>query len=119
MSQRRLRAFPNTIPTIRSLSPAPGIYFQPFVEPRAGWRLAVGLDYASMTELAFGFSTDTSFLLDAESYRFSVGIAKDLGPMISFWLMCQSVVFLPADWMGSWIGITISSESVFRSGKET
>ena len=33
-------------PVVESRS---GIYFQPFVEPRAGWRLAVGLDYASMT----------------------------------------------------------------------
>lgn len=64
-------------PVVESRS---GIYFQPFLEPRAAWRLAVGLDYASMAELAFGFSSDTSFLLDAESYRFSLDIAKDLGP---------------------------------------
>jgi uncharacterized protein DUF3187 len=64
-------------PVVESRS---GIYFQPFVEPHAGWRVSAALDYASMTELAFGFSTDTSFLLDAESYRFSVGVAKDLGP---------------------------------------
>ena len=75
-------------PVVESRS---GIYFQPLLEPRAGLRVAVSLDYASMAELNFGFSeSDTSFLLDAESYRLSLGLAKDLG-RYDFLLMDLSI----------------------------
>jgi hypothetical protein len=56
-----------------------GLYFQPYVAPRAGWQTAVGLDYASMVELGFRASlADTSYLLDAEVLRLNFSATRDL-----------------------------------------
>jgi hypothetical protein len=64
-------------PVVESRS---GLYFQPLVAPDSGWRVALSLDYASMAELNFRSShADTSFLLDAEGYRLSLGVSRDLG----------------------------------------
>ncbi|MEO8635355.1 MAG: DUF3187 family protein [Gemmatimonadales bacterium] len=58
-----------------------GLYFQPTVSAGPGWRIAVGLDYASMVELGLRYSSvDTSYLLDAETLRLNLSLSRDLGP---------------------------------------
>jgi len=57
-----------------------GLYYQPFVPPAPGWRVAIGADYASMVELNFGVSlADTVYLLDAEVLRLNLSASHDLG----------------------------------------
>ncbi len=62
----------NPIATSRS-----GLYFQPYVERNAGWRLAVSLDYANMIE--GGESSRAKYLLDAEVGRLDLAASRDLG----------------------------------------
>ena len=74
-----------SLPLIHSINPVAearsGLYFQPLVPRSPHWRLALGVDYASMTEVNLGFApTDTAYLLDAEVYRLSLSGVRDLGP---------------------------------------
>jgi hypothetical protein len=57
-----------------------GLYFQPLVPSSNGWRVATGIDYASMVELNFRQSlADTAYLLDAEVLRLNLSASRDLG----------------------------------------
>jgi len=72
-----------SLPLLHPLNPVAesrsGLYFQPHVPAGPGWRTTLGLDYASMVELAFRFSlADTSYLLDAEVLRVNLAAARDL-----------------------------------------
>jgi len=72
-----------SLPILHPLNPVAdsrsGLYFQPLVSPRAGWRFTLGVDYASMIELNFGRSlADTAYLLDAEVLRLNVSATRDL-----------------------------------------
>jgi uncharacterized protein DUF3187 len=73
------------LPTLHALNPAvesrSGLYFQPYLQPKAGWRTEFAFDYGSMVELGLRFTAaDTSYLLDAEAYRLSLAVSRDLGP---------------------------------------
>lgn len=58
-----------------------GLYFQPYVAPRAGWRTSLSVDYASMVELGFRYTlADTTFLLDTEALRVNLAVSRDLDP---------------------------------------
>lgn len=57
-----------------------GVYFQPLVPRGPGWRVATGLDYASMVEIGLRSITDTSYLLDAEVLRLNLQVTRDLSP---------------------------------------
>ena len=73
-----------SLPILHPANPAAesrtGLYFQPFVAPSDGWRIATGVDYASMVEIDFrGTLADTSYLLDAEVLRLNLNATRDLG----------------------------------------
>lgn len=56
-----------------------GLYFQPFVPARPGWRPSVGIDYASVLELSYRYSlADTAYLLDTEALRLNFAVSRDL-----------------------------------------
>lgn len=55
-----------------------GLQFEPYVEPSDGWRLAMSLDYGTMTELNV-LDQDTAYVLDGEVARLSVDVTRDLG----------------------------------------
>jgi hypothetical protein len=79
-----LRAGAQSLPILHPANPVAesrtGLYFQPFVAPSAGWRVAAALDYASMVEIGFrGTLADTSYLLDAEVLRLNLSATRDLG----------------------------------------
>ena len=80
-----LRLSAQSLPLLHPANPVAearsGLYFQPLVPPAPGWRVAIGVDYASMVELNFGSSlSDTVYLLDAETLRLNVSASHDLGP---------------------------------------
>lgn len=57
-----------------------GLYFQPYVPARAGWRFQVAVDYASMVEYGLGLSlADTSYMLDTEALRLNLSASRNLG----------------------------------------
>jgi hypothetical protein len=73
-----------SLPLLHSINPVAearsGLYFQPLVLPGRGWRVSVGVDYASMLELNFRRTlTDTSYLLDAEVLRLNLSATRGLG----------------------------------------
>jgi len=72
-----------SLPPLHPSNPAAesrtGLYFQPIVPPSPGWKVATGLDYASMVEIGFrGSLADTSYLLDAEVLRLNLQVSHDL-----------------------------------------
>lgn len=72
-----------SLPLLHPINPVAesrsGLYFQPYVQAGPGWRPALGVDYASMLELAFRSSlADTAYLLDAEVLRLNLSAAYDL-----------------------------------------
>jgi Protein of unknown function (DUF3187) len=74
-----------SLPLLHPLNPAAearsGLYFQPYLAPSPHWRVALGVDYASMVELNFRFSlADTAYVLDAETLRLNLSVSRDLGP---------------------------------------
>lgn len=74
-----------SLPLLHPLNPVAesrsGLYFQPLVPRGPGWRVATGLDYASMVEIGFrGSIADTAYLLDAETLRLNLQVSRDLGP---------------------------------------
>lgn len=74
-----------SLPLLHPLNPAAesrtGLYFQPYVAPAPGWKVATALDYASMVEIGFGGSlADTAYLLDAEVLRLNLNVTRDLSP---------------------------------------
>lgn len=78
-------AYAQSLPLLHSINPVAesrsGLYFQPLVAPSAGWRVATGLDYASMAEIGFyGSLADSAYLLDAEVLRLNLNVTHDLGP---------------------------------------
>ena len=73
-----------SLPLLHSVKPVAesrsGLYVQPTVPAGPGWRVAIGLDYASMVELGLRYSlADTSYLLDAETLRLNVSATRDIG----------------------------------------
>jgi hypothetical protein len=54
-----------------------GLYFQPYVEPTAGWRVRLLLDYASAVE--FVQNGPGRFVLDAELLRLDLTVTRDWG----------------------------------------
>lgn len=74
-----------SLPILHPINPVAesrsGLYFQPLVAPGRGWRVATGLDYASMAEIGFyGSLADSAYLLDAEVLRLNLNVTHDLGP---------------------------------------
>ncbi len=74
-----------SLPLLHAINPVAearsGLYFQPLVPPGPGWKVSVGLDYASMVELNFRqVVTDTAYLLDAETLRLNLSATRDLSP---------------------------------------
>ena len=74
-----------SLPLLHPMNPVAearsGLYFQPLVPRRDGWRAAIGVDYASMVEINFGRTlADTAYLLDAEVLRLNLSATRDLGP---------------------------------------
>ncbi len=72
-----------SLPLLHPLNPVAearsGLYFQPYVPTGSGWHAALGVDYASMVELAFRFSlADTSYLLDAEVLRLNLSASRNI-----------------------------------------
>jgi Protein of unknown function (DUF3187) len=73
-----------SLPLLHPMNPVAearsGLYFQPLAAQSAGWRVSLGLDYASMVELDLRRSlADTSYLLDAEVLRVNVSASRNLG----------------------------------------
>ena len=57
-----------------------GLYVQPYLAPRTGWRLGVSLDYGSLAEVNFrATSPDTAYQLDAEVLRLGITVTRDIG----------------------------------------
>lgn len=74
-----------TLPVLHPINPVAesrsGLYFQPVVLPGPGWRVATGIDYASMAEIGFYSSfADSAYLLDAEVLRLNLSVTRDLSP---------------------------------------
>jgi len=55
-----------------------GLRFEPYRDSSGGWRLDVGFDYASMTELNI-IDPDTVYVLDAEVMRLALNVSRDVG----------------------------------------
>jgi len=54
-----------------------GLQFEPYVERSDGWRLALSLDYANLTELNT-LDQDTMYVLDAEVARLAIDVTHDV-----------------------------------------
>jgi hypothetical protein len=72
-----------SLPLLHPINPAAesrsGLYFQPYLRPSPRWRVALGVDYGSMAELNFRFTTaDTAYLLDAEALRVNLSASRDI-----------------------------------------
>lgn len=77
--EARAQGLPRLEPINPVVESRSGLYFQPLVEARQGWRVDFGLDYASMTEVNHRYTdADTSYLLDVESYRLNFTVARSL-----------------------------------------
>ena len=85
-----LPAFPETgaaqgLPAFAPLNPVAssrsGVYFQPFNDQAGrGWRIGLGLDYASVIE--YNQLDGADFVLDSEILRVSFGAARNLGTRV-------------------------------------
>ncbi|MGE0552011.1 MAG: DUF3187 family protein [Gemmatimonadales bacterium] len=73
----RAQGLPPYLPVNPLLTSRSGVYFQPYLDPKPGWRVRMLLDYASAVE--FSSSPNASLVLDGELLRLDATVSRDVG----------------------------------------
>ena len=72
------QGLPPYVPISPMIASRSGLYFQPYLDPSAGWHIATSLDYANAIEESRRGSAE--YLLDAELLRVDLTLSRDLSP---------------------------------------
>jgi len=76
-ARAQAQGLPPYLPVNPVLTSRGGVFFQPYLDPKPGWRVRLLLDYASAVE--FSSNSSASLVLDGELLRLDATVSRDVG----------------------------------------